>query len=260
MTEGSSGDDGHREALILDLQRANEQLAARNASLEQLHRDQRDLVAFIVHDLKTPLAVIWSNIDFAGEQLSGGPPPLREALNEANRATRRLRTMIDDLLAMSRLEQSNFPVNLETIALGDLVREVVHEYLQRADEKRVTLLAPKNVTGHVRSDRTLLLRVLENILDNSLRHTPAQGCISISAHVGGHVIITVSNSGPAIPPAERDRIFEKFARLDKRGVMRGNAGIGLYFCKRAIEALGGRIEVIETPEWPTSFVLALPPG
>ncbi len=240
------------------LRRSNEELAARAGALERLQREQRDLVAFIVHDLKTPLAVVWSNVDFAREQLQSGSLTLRDALDEANRASRRLRGMIDDLLTMSRLEESEFPVNLESISLSDLLREVVHEYVQIADEKQVQLLTPEHARGQVRADRTLLQRVLENILDNSLRHTPAHGRVAVATRVDADVMIAVSNSGPSIPAAERVRIFEKFARLDKRALVRGNAGLGLYFCKRAVEALGGNIEVTETAEWPTSFVLHLP--
>jgi signal transduction histidine kinase len=238
--------------------RSNEELQTRNEALERLQREQRDLIAFIVHDLKTPLAVVWSNVDFAREQLQGGSVPLRDALEEANRASRRLRAMIDDLLTMSRLEESEFPVNLESISLSELLREVVQEYMQIADEKQVQLLTPEHTGGQVRADRTLLQRVLENILDNSLRHTPAHGRVALATEVDADVMIAVSNSGPAIPPAERVRIFEKFARLDKRALVRGNAGLGLYFCKRAVEALGGNIEVTETAEWPTSFVVHLP--
>jgi len=240
------------------LRRTNDELQTRNEALERLQQEQRDLVAFIVHDLKTPLAVVWSNVDFAQDQVGASPVPLRDALHEAGRATRRLRSMIDDLLTMSRLEESEFPVRLESISVPDLLHDVVREYTQIADDKHVELLRPSEVRGRVRADRTLLQRVLENILDNSLRHTPAHGRVALNASVERDVVIAVSNSGPSIPASERIRIFEKFARLDKQAVVRCHAGLGLYFCKRAVEALGGNIEVTETPEWPTSFVMHLP--
>ncbi len=245
-------------ARTVALQRTNDELQTRNEALERLQQEQRDLVAFIVHDLKTPLAVVWSNVDFAQDHVRTGPVPLRDALHEAARATRRLRSMIDDLLTMSRLEESEFPVRLESISVPDLLQEVVREYMQIADDKHVEILPPSQVRGRVRADRTLLQRVLENILDNSLRHTPAHGRVSLDASIERDVVIAVSNSGPSIPAAERVRIFEKFARLDKQAVVRGHAGLGLYFCKRAVEALGGNIEVTETAEWPTSFVMHLP--
>jgi signal transduction histidine kinase len=100
--------------------------------------------------------------------------------------------------------------------------------------------------------------VLENILDNSFRYTPVAGRISISVQFGHDVEITICNTGPAIPPEERLCIFEKFVRGRAEQPANGNAGLGLYFCKRAIEAHGGRIRVHETAEWPTSFVIQLP--
>jgi signal transduction histidine kinase len=120
------------------------------------------------------------------------------------------------------------------------------------------LLPPAPIDAQLKTDRSLLQRVVENILDNSLQYTPANGRVGVGTRVNGGIEITVSNSGPPIPPSERRRVFEKFARIEPGNGARGNAGLGLYFCKRAIDALGGDIEVIETPEWPTSFVVRLP--
>jgi signal transduction histidine kinase len=118
------------------------------------------------------------------------------------------------------------------------------------------MLEPPLCNALVLADRALLRRVIENILDNSLRFTPEFGRMSLTACADEAVEISVSNTGPAIPLSERQRVFEKFARLDR--MRSGNAGLGLYFCKRVLDALGGSIEITETPEWPTSFVLRLP--
>jgi two-component system, sensor histidine kinase and response regulator len=238
------------------LRRLNEQLEARNEELGRLQREQRDLTAFVVHDLKSPLAALWSNLEYA-RQAASDSLDLQDALDDAARACQRLRSMIDDLLVISRLEDSEFPIHNELIGLSDLLREVLFEYVRQAAERRVHLLEPPRTSAHVRGDRALLQRVIQNILDNSLRHTPEQGRMGIATQSDGAVEITISNSGPAIPASDRLRIFEKFTRIEK-GTTTGNAGLGLYFCKRAIEALGGTISVTETPEWPTSFVLRLP--
>jgi signal transduction histidine kinase len=168
--------------------------------------------------------------------------------------------MIEDLLLISRLEESALQLHPEPIPLSELLREVFGEYGRRAAAKQVELLGPRRTDTHVTADRALLQRVLENILDNSLRYTPAHGRVGVAMamRVDAAVEIAVSNTGPPIPPADRERIFEKFARGHESGESRGNAGLGLYFCKRAVEALGGHIEVTETPEWPTSFVMRLP--
>jgi signal transduction histidine kinase len=110
----------------------------------------------------------------------------------------------------------------------------------------------------IRADRTLLQRVLENILDNAFRYTSARGRIAVTLQSTNGVEIAISNDGPVIPEPERLRIFEKFQRGPKDGASAGNAGLGLYFCKRAVEAHGGGIHVVETKDWPTSFRISLP--
>jgi diguanylate cyclase (GGDEF)-like protein len=238
------------------LRRLNEQLEARNDQLKRLQHEQQELTAFVVHDLKSPLAALWSNLEYARHPARDSPDH-QEALDDAARACQRLRSMIDNLLVISRLEDSEFPIHNELIVVSDLLREVLFEYVRQAEERKVQLLEPPRTSAHVRADRVLLQRVIQNILDNSLRHTPEQGRMGIATHSDGAIEIAISNSGPPIPPSDRLRIFEKFTRIDG-GTTQGNAGLGLYFCKRAIEALGGTISVTETPEWPTSFVLRLP--
>jgi signal transduction histidine kinase len=165
--------------------------------------------------------------------------------------------MIEDLLIISRLEECRLPLRPETVVLSGLLREVSGSFGRRAAEKSVRLTVSRRTRARVTADRSLLQRVIENILDNSLRHTPRHGRVAISMRVDDDVEIAFSNTGPAIPVSDRRRIFEKFARLDGPTVP-GNAGLGLYFCKRAVEALGGAIEVRETSQWPTSFVVRLP--
>jgi signal transduction histidine kinase len=108
------------------------------------------------------------------------------------------------------------------------------------------------------ADPILLRRVLENILDNSLRYAPEAGHVGIRMRSTDGIEIQISNDGPPIAPADRERIFEKFARGSTEIPVAGSAGLGLYFCKRAVEAHGGRISVLQTAEWPTSFVIQLP--
>ncbi|HEU4404646.1 MAG TPA: hybrid sensor histidine kinase/response regulator [Polyangiaceae bacterium] len=240
------------------------ELARRHAALERLQREQRDMTQFLVHDLKNPLSIVYTNVDWAREQAAeaGGDPELLKALGDANEAAERLHRLIDDLLAVARLEESAFPLQLRPVAVADLVRAAAAAFARRAEGRRVDLaLPPSAQAARARVDETLLRRVVENLLDNALRHTPASGRVAVEVGGGAGVRIAVSNTGPPIPPGERRRVFEKFSRLGgERSPSGGNAGLGLYFCKRAVEAQGGAIEVVETPEWPTSFVIRLPPS
>jgi signal transduction histidine kinase len=243
-----------------DLRRSRDALRAQNAALEAVHRDQRELTEFIVHDLKNLLGVTWINLHFIDSRISGSGSPVKEALEDAIEASGRLRDMIDDLLVVSRLEQSEFPLTLGDVALQPMVEEAVVRHARHASERQVTISPPLPPGIELRADSTLLRRVLDNLLDNALRYTPPEGRIAVEAEQDDDVIISVRNSGTPIPVADRHRIFDKFARGHGEATARGNAGIGLYFCKRAIEAHGGAISVVEDAEWPTSFVIRLPTG
>ena len=104
----------------------------------------------------------------------------------------------------------------------------------------------------------LLRRVVENLLDNALRHTPRGGRILLSGQVQPRAEVRVSNTGRAIPREERGVIFEKFGRARDAIALRGNVGLGLYFCRRAAEAHGGSIRVEDLPGWAVSFVVEMP--
>ncbi len=234
------------------------ELLVRHEALKELQREQRELTEFIVHDLKTPLAIVCTNLTFSIDEVTTAAPDLFDALDEANEAAGRLRRMIEDLLAVSRLEQSNFPLRVESLPVMALLGEVAAQARRRAQQRGISIVEPRGPVVRANADAALLRRVIENIVDNSLRYTPKAGRVALEA-VGNHTVrIAVSNSGPPIPKADRGRVFEKFARGTHERSVGGNAGLGLYFCKRAVEALGGEISVTETAEWPTSFVITLP--
>lgn len=244
-----------------ELRRSRDELAQRNAMLELAQRKQRELAQFIVHDLKNPLAVVTANLRWARENLPArGNGELGDALAEADYAAVRMRSMIEDLLSIERAEEVDIPVRRELISVDDLFVPMIERYQRKARDKGVSLIAPTETGCAVYADGALLLRVLENILDNALRYTPPKGRIALSALSRGLVEIVVSNTGPAISPKERDQIFEKFVRGADQTPDSANSGLGLYFCKRVIEAQGGTISVIEMPEWPTAFVIELPSG
>ena len=248
----------HKKTLV-ELQHSRDELQRRHEALAQAQQDQKELTAFVVHDLKNPLTVVNAGLDVAKELVAGSNLELTETLDEAAGAARRLRAMIDDLLTISRMEEATFPLQREQLSLIKLVRSVVQANVRRAQDQGIHLLPPAEQDWQVSADRPLLQRVFENILDNAFRYTPAQGRIGVTTHASKTgIAIDVSNDGPKIPDDQRRLIFEKFRRGDAAGVSRGNAGLGLYFCKRAVEAHGGRIAVVEVAGWPTTFRITLP--
>ena len=169
----------------------------------------------------------------------------------------RLRGMIGDLLLVSQLEHGTFPLVRERVDIVQLVRRSVSQVRREAEQKEVTLVQSTELGGHAEADPTLLDRVLSNLLENSLRFTPPGGRIAIAVSSEWGLELRVANSGPAIPEAYRARIFEKFAR-GGGGDPHLNAGLGLYFCRRAIEAHGGRIAVEDFEDYPTCFHVSVP--
>jgi signal transduction histidine kinase len=247
-----------RVRTLLRLKAAADELLERNAELEQLRREQRELTAFIVHDLKNPLSVIHVNLSWLCQQAGDGDPDVAEAFADAKDASSRLQAMIEELLAISRLETAEVPLRRVPVDVGDLAREVVRGYAREAERKGIALRTQID-DGPLRvdADRAVLQRILENLIGNALQYTPAGGGAVVAASTRSGLEVSVSNTGQPIPEREREHVFGKFRRGAGAPSRRGNAGLGLYFCKRAVEAHGGSITLEQTPEWPVSFVLHL---
>lgn len=240
------------------LEASHEELRARNASLERAQREQQELTEFIVHDLKGPLTGIIANSEWVYEQLRHRDSALLNALEDVLASASRLRLMIHDLIAVSQLERGTFPIHRTNVGVDALLAAATKGFARAAALKNIAFVRPPELHVPVKVDPDLVQRVLENILDNSLRYTPSSGRVAVQAAVDRSLEIAVSNSGPAIPESERLRIFDKFQRGSSAGALQGSAGLGLYFCRRAVEAHGGEIDVIETDEYPTCFRIRLP--
>jgi signal transduction histidine kinase len=226
--------------------------------LERAQQEQRELTEFIVHDLKNPLTVVHTALEFAKRKLSGSPPSLTDTIAEASEATARVRNMIEDLLMISRMEHAAFSIERQPLDLAALLGAVIHSFARRAQAEGIRLAPPPENVPEIQGDANLLQRVFENILDNALRHTPHEGRVAVTVRQGDGVEIVVSNDGPSIPESDRARIFEKFGRGQGDSNVAGNTGLGLHFCQRVVEAHGGDIDVFQTAEWPTSFRIRLP--
>ena len=246
-----------RVRMLLELKESRDAVSERNAELERLQRAQRELTQFLVHDLRSPLAVVSSNLGWIREEISKEKTDVVEALADAADAAKRLQQMVDDLLTVARLDEAEFPVRFESVGLDTMVRSLVAEHQQKADQREIRLSSDAEA-AKVRADPLLLKRVMENLLDNSLRHTPPKGRVHVGVHKSEVIEISVSNDGPVIPPDERMRIFDKFYRVERDRSTVRSAGLGLYFCKRALDAQGGEIGVVDVNDWPTSFVVRLP--
>jgi signal transduction histidine kinase len=181
-----------------------------------------------------------------------------EDLRTAIMASKMRNHMANDLLDVSRLESGKLPLDRSTCDLSALARSVAADLsaLDRARAIDLEALEPVQVS----CDAGLVRRVLANIVNNAIKHTPSGGRIVLlaSSHAGG-ARVAVRDSGPGVPMEARERIFEKFGTVAARAALEyHSAGLGLAFCKLAVEAHGGRIGVDAPPEGGSEFWFELP--
>ncbi|HSK00719.1 MAG TPA: hybrid sensor histidine kinase/response regulator [Kofleriaceae bacterium] len=231
---------------------------AQRDDLMRLQLQKEQLVAFLVHDLKNPV----NSIDLQGQRITRDPGATERSRDAARRIqteSRALLRMITNLLDLSKADEGGLAPVRQPIPLRELLGEVEEAMHARAREARVTLLASSADGAALVADRDLLLRTIENLVDNALRYAPEDTSISISvaADVAG-VEIRVADAGPGVPEELRAHVFERFAQAEGERT-RTSRGLGLAFCKLAVEAHGGRIWIEDaTPG--AIFCIRIPHG
>lgn len=246
-----------RIANLLSLRDKEAALRRRNIELVELHRFREEMSTMIVHDLKNPLTAVIANLGFAiddSDIKADTLDALRDSKTAANRAIRLLANLLD----VARLEERQLRLRRSLVPVVDLVDPLLHQRQHVAGMRSISIHSAIAAGAEIYADVELIGRVIENVFDNALRYTPPGGRIAVGASVIERgVRVTIGNSGAAIPVEARGRIFEKYGQTGD-GVGRMNLGLGLYFCRLAAEAHGGRMWVDETPELPTVFALELP--
>jgi two-component system sensor histidine kinase/response regulator len=203
----------------------------------QLHKEQ--LVAFLVHDLKNPV----NAIELQSQRIardSAATERSRDAAARIQTETRALLRMITNLLDLSKADEGALAPVHQQIPLSELFAEVQEAMYPRAREARITLASHAGEAA-LAGDRDLLLRTIENLVDNAIRYAPEDTTVTVSATAdAGGIDIRVTDAGPGVPPELRLHVFERFAQAEG-GRARSSRGLGLAFCKVAVEAHGGQI-------------------
>jgi signal transduction histidine kinase len=223
-------------------------LDQRESERDAAETARRDLIAAISHDLRTPLA----SLQVLAEAIEDGmvdEQTHRRYLEQMSINIRSLGNLIEDLFELSRLEAGDIQWSMQQVRLDELVEETVEAVVAQAEHKRVEVrtqvpdgLAP------ARANPEKLQRVLFNLIQNAIRHTPADGSVTVAATMNGPSIeVEVADTGEGIHADDRDRVFEPFYRGGSEGPRtRKGAGLGLTICRAIVEAHGGEIWLAES--------------
>jgi len=235
-----------------------EQSFARQKQLEQA---RRDLTAAVSHDLRTPLTSIRAMVEALTDGIVADPGTVQRYYATINTQIENLSGLIDDLFELSQLETGQVQLQKEPINLNDLLSDVLESMQPQAKAKGVSL------EGHFSEDMPLIQaeflriqRVLYNLVQNAIRHTPDGGSISLAAKITPQgVQVGVADTGEGIASEDLPHIFDQFFRGEKsRSRQTGGAGLGLAIAKRIIEAHNGRIWVESQLDRGTRFSFTLP--
>ncbi len=226
--------------------------------LRRLEKLRDDLTHMVVHDLRNPLAAICGFLDILefqeAQKLSAGA---RTLIPVARGSAEDMLNMIGSLLDVSKMGAGEMKLQHEPCDLDALIRAVLDTTQPLHGTRTVTLDAPESAVT-VTADVGLLRRVIQNLLGNALKYTPAGGDVRIVVTpFDSEVRVAVTDTGPGIAPEYHQRIFEKFGQVEDRH-NRVGTGLGLTFCKLAVEAHGGRIGVESEVGQGSTFWLALP--
>jgi signal transduction histidine kinase len=249
--------------------RSHHQASARS-SAELLSQEQKshqktratlttreEFLAIVSHDLRNPL----NNISLAAQNLLEDPKDIKELAASITRSAGEMLRLIEDLLDIERIAVGKLTLHIEQHDVSEIIKQSVEQLQGAAVSKGITLEAePQDVSGYVVCDRSRVMQVLSNLIENAIKFTPAKGKIRVSCQrtgpEGKEVQISISDTGEGIAPEKIKTIFERFSQLhnqDRRGI-----GLGLYIAKMMIEEHPGRIWVESKLGKGSTFHFTLP--
>ena len=232
----------------------NDTFARLESSFDQLRRFTADAS----HELRTPLSVIRGIGEHALRE-TRTPPEYKDAMGSMLEEVDRLTRLVDTLLKLSRGDAGTIRLARDVLDLGDLTREVVSSLGILAEERqqRLQVVAAEDV--RVSADRLVLRDAITNVVDNAIKYGPARSTIDVRVDADAdQATVTVRDAGPGVPAEHRERVFDRFYRVDEgRSREMGGTGLGLAIAKWAVEANGGQIS-LDTATTGSVFRITLP--
>ena len=235
----------------------NEMAAQVNASQQM----QRDFVANVSHELKTPLTSIQGFAQAIADGTADSAVERQHAAQVILEESGRLRRLVDDLLSLARMDAGQVSYERQPVDLVPILRTVIDRASLAAATRQVTLQARLRPCPQVRGDGDWLAQVFMNLVDNALQHLPPAGEVLVTSGAeAGWAVVEVSDNGPGIPAQDLGRVFERFYQVDKsrKGGPGRGAGLGLAISSEIVRAHGGRLEVDSQLGTGSRFTVHLP--
>jgi signal transduction histidine kinase len=237
-----------------------EQLKLATDRQQELKQLRSDLIAWVSHDLQTPLTSIQAILEALSDKILDDPDQEKRYLETAQRNVQTLSALIDDLFQMAKIDAGGLPIDRSPNSLSDLISDTLESFSHIARQSELSIMG--NVDANVDPvymDVQLIGRVLNNLVSNAIHFTPEGGSISITAkRKGEQVNIIVRDTGEGIPPEDLPHVFESFYRGEKsRSRATGGAGLGLAIAHGIIQAHGGDIRIESKLGKGTTFTITL---
>lgn len=229
--------------------------------IKQLENTRQEFVANVSHELRTPLSLIKGYVETLLEGAKNDPEKCSRFLQTIEKHADRLTFLIEDLLAISRLESGQVVMSLHTVDLHEEAQRVIDDLRSRTDEKTVVIenKVPEGLSAQADSDR--LQQVFFNLIENAIKYGSTGGRVVVGGHArpDGKAEMWVQDDGPGIPAEARERVFERFYRVDRaRSRETGGTGLGLSIVKHIVQAHGGEVWLKSQLGAGTTFFFTLP--
>lgn len=220
--------------------------------IAESYEKQRQFVTDANHELKTPLTLILANLDIAEEELGKN-----EWLDDIRAEGHRMTELVNQLVALSRMDEENRNLNLSDVSFGQMVQDTVSEFSPLAHSRDKELSADIDADIFLQGDEDLLRRLIGILMDNAIKYCDVGGCITVTLKQQRRIVLTIENTYSAVGQLELHRLFDRFYRGDKARTFTGGYGIGLSMAKSIVEKHGGEITSYKKDDTHIGFKITL---